>query len=780
MNKLLVLFKTIFLLTIVYLCLNSQPAWAHRPHDVIDILEISPNYTQDQTLFIVVREKFLRSTDGGSSWTRVVQGIDNKNNLSSLAIFQKDPKILFLSSQGDGVYKSQDGGNSWLKVNNNLDNLNINFLAISPHSSEMILAAGTEGGLYKSKNGGEDWHEVMSGTNKIVAFGFSQESPEEIVIANDQGILYFSQDGGEDWQQISQIKNSGLITSILFSPSFSKDKTFWLGTEKGGIFKTVNSGISFSEANHGISDKNIRDLELTFNSKKELELFASTWNDGFFQSEDGGKNWKRSSNGLTKDDQADEPKFHFPHFSYLSISKAFDRDQTLFLAGFNGLFKSTDGGKVWRELETLSTRAITSVAISPNYQNDSTIAIGNYEEEGYISHDQGVTWIDITNGLDIPRKTKTSASSFIVEKPRFFKIEFSSNYALDKTLFASLIYRFVKSTDSGQHWQRSLIYGVSGDAYREIMIAVSPAFANDKTIYLGTYGGTIYRSTNGGSTFSVFSKIDHQIRSLVISPNFESDKTLYASGEGVYKTLDGGATWQLVTQNSNEIKIGWGQLAISPNYKVDQTVIAATNEGLFKTTDAGKMWEPLDSSAYGKDSLVEAVGISPNYKNDQTFIISIKGRGLFKTVDRGKTFKQIGKDLITQNQALSGMVMSTSTPIQFSPAYAIDQTIYGFGSAKAELFKSIDGGDTWSIIPVPKNTNKIDDFITDIKIIHLFFTAYPVLKFIIAAIGAFLSYLLLGFLRLEKQPLFKFFSKSQVRIGFSLLGFIIIFAVLSI
>lgn len=121
-------------------------AFAHTPHDVISKLEISLSYEQDKTLLIIVRNNLLRSEDGGYSWKRIVKGLDNRHLLSSLIISSNySNKFLFLSLDGDGIYKSQNKGHSWFKVNN-VGNLNIGILSISADyiNDKIVLAAGTK------------------------------------------------------------------------------------------------------------------------------------------------------------------------------------------------------------------------------------------------------------------------------------------------------------------------------------------------------------------------------------------------------------------------------------------------------------------------------------------------------------------------------------------------------------------------------------------------------------------------------------------------------------
>ena len=700
MSKFLGVFKalSVFLLLILtVLFFEVDAAFAHAPHDDISEVEISPNYDQDQTLFIIVRGKFLNSEDGGQSWKRIVKGLDYKHRLSSLDISSHSKETLFLSSLGDGIYKSQDEGASWFKVNQGLGSLNIDLVSISPNSSEVVLAAGTEKGLYKTKNGGSSWYRVLDGENKITAIAFSPEQKDQIVIGDRQGILYESSDGGEDWKQLFTIPNSGAIKAITFSPYFSGDRTFFVGTEKGGVLKTVDGGISFQEVNDGLSDQSIVSLAMSPNYGKDSTLFASAWHEGVFYSNDGGNTWKKYRRGLTKTSQADEYKR--PHFSDLGISPTFSQDKTIFLAGFDGLFKSTDGGLIWREIDPTKVlgEKISSIALSPDYQNDSTVAITTGSAGAYISNDQGVTWTAINKGLAEYRAVKFNRIG------RAYGIFFSPNYRSDKTIFSGTWGHFLRSTDGGKHWNKIPLTHKSGWLDKSKGVRLSDfriAVAPDNTIYLGMILGGILRSADGGENFSVVGNVDQVInKSLVISPNFSSDKALYASVPGdVYKSVDGGYTWQTASnglavkgeliENSLVVKGGLIKLAISPSYKVDKTVWAGTAEGLFETKDGGENWKKLVGTAYGRDGYIQDIAISPNYQSDRTFIVGVKERGLFKTVDDGKTFTQIGDPNMKSFQSGVGHT------IQFSPSYSIDRTIYVSSNTELwKLFKSTDGGE---------------------------------------------------------------------------------------
>jgi hypothetical protein len=190
-----------------------------------------------------------------------------------------------------------------------------------------------------------------------------------------------------------------------------------------------------------------------------------------------------------------------------------------------------------------------------------------------------------------------------------------------------------------------------------------------------------------------------------MSPDFVADGTLFASvrGEGVYRTEDWGETWESANDGLTLVET-WKSadshpfdndvlLVISPDYSEDKTLFAgsATAKGLFKTTDGGASWQRLSGVARDGEVYILGMAISPDYGNDETLIVSVKGRGLLRTDDDGATFVEIGDELINSNHAIELM--------EFSPLYPTDKTIHA--ASDEEIFRSTDGGNTWELISRP-------------------------------------------------------------------------------
>ena len=228
------------------------------------------------------------------------------------------------------------------------------------------------------------------------------------------------------------------------------------------------------------------------------------------------------------------------------------------------------------------------------------------------------------------------------------------------------------------------------------MIATSPDFASDQTVFFGTLTGDVHLSTSGGDTgWLHLSNVGSRIRSMVVSPDFSSDGTLFVGAtNGVVKSADGGLTWNPVGPAG-----GSPQVAISPDYAIDETVFSATSVGLHVTTDGGATWNPVVSGPLDATSHIEAVAVSPDFANDGVVLVSEESAGLLKSVDGGATFVSTGADLLANNLVIAEFNNPTEVPIEFSPDFATDQTVFAYG--QEDLVKSTDGGATWQFLSLP-------------------------------------------------------------------------------
>ncbi|MGK7932181.1 MAG: WD40/YVTN/BNR-like repeat-containing protein [Microcystaceae cyanobacterium] len=785
--KINILWKTLlFTLLIItsLLGIQVQPSFAHRPHDVIEQIAISPDYGEDQTLIIVVRGNLYKSNDGGQSWQRLVKGFNklyrSPTPIMDLAMAQSNKNTFFATTEWNGIYKSNDGGESWVSVNNGLPSeklgglttFKVHQIGISPLSTQDVVVTGREGGLYLSRNGGQTWESILDNQQLVTALAITPTN--KIIMVDDKGNIIKSEDFGQQWQTISTISSKNTVNRLVISPNFSQDQTFFLVTSQEGVLRTSDGGKTFTPITQGIKDKRIQDLALSPNYPQDKTLAVVNWQDGAFISKDDGQSWQKVNKGLVKDVQADE--FKVPHFYFVRFSPNIAKDNTLMVGSFNGLFQSTDGGQNWQEIETLAHGIVVAFDISPSYAQDETLALATYVGNIYHSQDQGKTWQPINKGLERPLFEYTFKPDPRTQDPRrYYDLRFSPNYNSDRIVWAGLLWsQIAKTMNGGKSWDIIKLPPPQG---RGLTLAASPNFEQDQTLFVLNQKGDVFRSQNKGKKLERISKIEQTIgndpSSIVVSPNFEQDQTLYAVGKGgIFQSTNGGRKWNLTT-SEDLIGLAQGfQLAISPDYANDQTVVFSSTLGLFMTEDGGQTWGKVAIMPDDPSPDLFGVAISPNYAQDKTIMVTARGKGLYKSVDGGQSFQPVGDRSVPI--AKLDNIPYAGTPIHFSPNYAEDQTIFGLGSTTTEVFRSTDAGNTWETLTVPINDHNQYDSATRFRVRMLLYRRH-LGALVGAIIAAVLAYWLIGYAQLHKRlPL----NKGQLSVlGGSIVFLLTFFAV---
>jgi photosystem II stability/assembly factor-like uncharacterized protein len=148
------------------------------------------------------------------------------------------------------------------------------------------------------------------------------------------------------------------------------------------------------------------------------------------------------------------------------------------------------------------------------------------------------------------------------------------------------------STDEGQHWQMiSRIGAGQDDIITHIIIDPRDSnrlYASTWTLYSG--GGGVYRSDDGGRSWNIVGLAHETVRALTQSP---TDPKLLLAGSltGVYRSLDEGASWVKITPDNHPDLNRFDSLAFDP--KDNNIIYAGTYHLPWKTTDGGKTWFPV-------------------------------------------------------------------------------------------------------------------------------------------------------------------------------------------
>ncbi len=527
--------------------------------DKVTVLYVSPS--DDDQIFVGTSNLLLKSNDRGSSWESLSDTF-HRSDIKGLAIHPNNPNIIYariglytfsdcsdvdnddadyeesVSKYCPGIYKSTDGGESWKLLEEVTGDPSEGGVYINEYNdSEIYSVFGRE--TFVSKNGGissdvfldTKEHPIIPDVGvEIITFG---ESESEVFMAGLQGV-YRTYDNGKTWIE----SNTGFVGSEVVDLVTSLDGTMYATTYNLGIFKSTDGGKNWVFASFGI--KNWYGMQLATHPEDADTLFTTT-NGGVYKSTNAGKSWELIGGSDLCDDEDAGGNCHY-HGIVVEKEAPF---KVLVGSGGDqyakegvGLTGSEDNGESWRNSDDGFVRDVhvSKLVIDPNNNNvfyATTQGETEYTDKVgdgagvFKSTDRGNNWTQINNGLN------SLETNVLAVDPNDSDVLYLGTD--DDGIY--------KSINGGENWKKLIptaSFGV-GD------IIVDPQ--NSNNVYMGTvdyfrlsesrgvlgdFG--VYKSTDGGTTWEEFnSGLNHLgVFSLELS---EENRTLYAG------TRAGGVYW---------------------------------------------------------------------------------------------------------------------------------------------------------------------------------------------------------------------------------------------
>ncbi len=585
-------------------CSLSYGQWTRnaKHEGNITAIALSPNYPSDSTIYMAVEGKgVFKSVDKGLSWVKFNEGLSTLN-VTSIVIGDKGYGLdIFIGTKDEGIFTSMEGSD-WFEYDWGLTNNHVTSLFISPdYQYDSTVFAGTYGGgVFKSTNGGGEWQSLNSPVSEIisVAVYFPGVTPAVIFAGTDSSGIICSTNGGDTWGY----RNDGLpvgssVRSIVLSPQFATDHIIFAGVSAAS---DPNLTGFYESVNEGFiwSDPcaDITGTEVW--SLSVSPVFTPSGGFVFIGSKSGLYRYEFGSSCLL----APDPALSSAWVLSQGISPGFDTsDQNIHFGLWDsGLHSSTNAGIT--SVQSYSTHNETnaiSLKISPGFNVTDNLIVAASNDRGILrSLNGGLSW------------TTLNSYKYSGDPDGFLSIEISPEFEIgsDVTMFAGTAGRgLFKSTDGGNSWDQ--IYGIPLGA-NITAIAMSPTYRIDGIVFAGTRQYGLYKSPDGGNTWMHLSNPSMTgIFTLEFSPNFLTDNFLYTTGtnEGViYRTNNMGDTWQQfsVDMTSAPYLIS---ISFSPRFAFDGTMFLGANStfGVYRSQNAGTEW--ININGIGLPSLINGV-----------------------------------------------------------------------------------------------------------------------------------------------------------------------------
>ena len=479
---------------------------------------------------------------------------------------------------------------------------------------------------------------------------------------------------------------SGRVMSIAVNP---KNKfEYYVGVASGGVWKTVNDGTTWTPVFDGEGSYSIGWVALDPNDASVVWVGSGesnsqrsvSYGDGIYRSDDGGKNWQNL--GLKKSEHIGRVVVD-PRDSKVIYVAA--EGPLWAAAGDRGLYKTTDGGKNWKAVLTISENTgVADVAMDPSnpdilyasaYQRRRhvfTLIDGGPESAIYKSTDAGATWNKLKEGLP---KVDMGRIGLVVA-PADPNVVYATVEAADKK---GGIYR---STDKGATWEKRNEFDQGAMYYARVV----PDPKNvDRIFVMNVF---LQESLDGGKTLHKINEVNHHIdnHAMWIDPD-DPKHWLLGSDGGMYETWDDAKTWEF---KSNLPTVQFYDVAVD-NATPFYHVCGGTQDnfswcGPARTHDlqgiANSDWY-VTTGGDGFRSQVDPVDANTVYSESQY--------GVLVRYD-----KATGQELLLQPQQGKDeppLRWNWDSPIIISPH---SHTRLYFAANK--LFRSDDRGDTWKEI----------------------------------------------------------------------------------
>ena len=540
--------------------------------------------------------KYDKNQEENSGWIELLRA-ENATGISSIKIDPSNPDNIYVGVTGNEgeIYSSTDRGQTWSKLNDYFTMCTVwgqPQLIIDPNNPAIAYIGTWLAGTWKTMDAGATWMLLQDAPLSSTALSLNIHNTDVIYLADRSSpTVWKSIDAGSTWEKIGDFTSDGalLVMRVLADDSTVYASTFEPCLQGGKLYKSTNSGLDWTDIT-GTLPKGI--LDVAVDPTNSDVIYVTTNINGAHKSTDGGTTWNVLENfpdvgAYDIEVDPDDPTILYTSARGGSLPGWFTEidgePEGITFTDDAGVYKSTNSGENWSKIlaTTASCRAIRR---HPNYPD--LLFAPDLVDGLQMSTDGGNNWTSYNTGLDNAVVTSCAVGGDKI----YVGTQGCGVYSGDIDMVSGSI-----------TWQPTRSNKPVPEVYN-IQIGVDPA--NSNNIFVASYPGGLYCSSDGGTTFRDKNAITPSVvvdypfiqgyYTFAINPINSSRMWVGTWGKGIYKSYNAmslnvpavGTDYKMQDKHIN-------QIAIDPNHPND--VYVATQEGVFMTCDDGEHWQEMNA-----------------------------------------------------------------------------------------------------------------------------------------------------------------------------------------
>ncbi|HWG58016.1 MAG TPA: hypothetical protein VN661_03120 [Candidatus Acidoferrales bacterium] len=641
-----------------------------------------------------------------------------------------EPNVFYMAANDGGVWKTTDYGRTWDPIFDGQPTGSVGALAVAPSNPNVIYVGSGEGlqrpdlstgdGIYKSTDAGKTWNHLgLRDGQQIASIMIDPRDPNRVFVAvlghpygpNTERGVFRSTDGGATWKKILyKDENTGAVdlafdpanSSTIYAALWAARRTPWEAGLRGrtnGLFKSTDGGNTWKPLTKGLptNDEGLGRIGIGIapgDGNRIYALVDAGRLGGLYRSDDAGASWQRVNNEQRVWGRGDD-------FAWVRVAP--NNKDEVYVCN-TSTYRSEDAGKTF-----------TAIKGAPGGDDYHAIWINPRNPRILLlAADQGAT-ISVNGG-------KTWSSWYNQPTAQFFHV-------ITDNQFPYWVYGGQQESGSAGTASRSDWGEITFRDWHPVGAEEYGYIAPDPLHPNLIYGGKVTRfdsitgQTQDVAPFALRSGKYHSVRTapLIFSP--ADPRILYLGENVLFKTTDGGHSWQVISPDLSRENPGVpanltslsvdnpargehrGEIySLAPSALDANLIWAGTDDGLiWVTRDGGAHWDnvtPPEMTAWSKVAQLDASRFDRNtaYAAVNRFRLDDLRPYIYRTHDGGKTWQKITNGL-PDNASVN---VVREDPVRRGLLFA--------GTERA-VYVSFNDGDSWQSLQLNLPATSMRDLV---------------------------------------------------------------------